>query len=163
MPHSSFQRQHAVIGGWWLQGWLRIAILLEFWMVQIYLTCSLTSFVTPGTPSCLHSARNNSPKIAFRGFLIPWSGRRPPYCCRLRVERNHLSTRRALFSGADSSAGATKMDGFSAQYWGNCVVDWVASRKGGAVILERSPLMVEMSWFPVRIKLRYCVDSCKPQ
>ena len=54
--------------------------------------------------------------------------------------RNHFSTNRALFAGSFSAAGATKIDGCSAQYDENSVRDMVPRMNGGAVSEERSPL-----------------------
>jgi len=38
------------------------------------------------------------------------------------------------------------MDGRSAQYDGNSTVDWLASRNGGAVMFDKSPLIVAIDW-----------------
>lgn len=53
--------------------------------------------------------------------------------------RNHLSTRSALLSGSFSAAGATKIDGCSAQYAENSTSEVEERMKGGAVSDERSP------------------------
>jgi hypothetical protein len=45
-------------------------------------------------------------------------------------------------SGSVSRAGATKRDGYSAQYVEYSIIDWGERRKGGAVREERSPLKV---------------------
>ena len=109
-----------------------------------YLTCSLTSSVVPVRPSSFHLARKSSPRNAFNGFLTPSFSSRPAYCCCFKADRNHLSTSKARFRGFSSAAGATKMAGCSAQYAGYSTADLFARTKGGAVILERSPLIVAM-------------------
>lgn len=54
--------------------------------------------------------------------------------------RNHLRTARALFSGSVSLAGATNIDGCSAQYAEYSVREVEERMNGGAVNEERSPL-----------------------
>ena len=108
-----------------------------------YLTCSLTNLVRPFTsPSGSKLAKNNSPRKAFKGFFTPSFSSRPAYCCCLRAARNHFNTSKARFCGSGSEAGATKIDGCSAQYAGNSTADFVARTKGGAVMLLRSPRIV---------------------
>ena len=87
-----------------------------------------------------HFPRNSSPRNGFKGFFSdPRVSLRLQYCC-LRVLRNHFRTNKALFAGSFSAAGATKIDGCSAQYDENSVRDIVPKMKGGAVREERSPL-----------------------
>ena len=84
--------------------------------------------------------RYNSPRKGFNGFFSePSASLREEYCC-LRVDRNHLSTRRARFAGSGSRDGATKSVGCSVQYEENSTSDWVERMKAGAVRDERSPL-----------------------
>jgi hypothetical protein len=96
------------------------------------------------TSLSFHLPRNISPRKGFRGFLIPKSSLPPAYCCRFNDVRYHFSTKRALFSAFDSSAGATKICGNSAHEAGYSTADRSARMKGGAVMEERSPLIVEM-------------------
>ena len=103
-----------------------------------YLTCSLTRCVVPASSS--HFPRNNSPRKGFKGFFsLPNFSLRLAYCC-LSVLKNHLRTSRARFCGSFSFAGAMKTEGCSAQYEENSTRDLVERMKGGAVMVERSPL-----------------------
>ena len=71
------------------------------------------SSVTPASSS--HFPKNSSPRNGFRGFFsLPYFSLRLAYCC-FKVERNHLSTSSARFSGSDSAAGAAKKGGCSHQ------------------------------------------------
>lgn len=103
------------------------------------LTCSEINWVSPTTPlSSFQTPRNNSPKKGFKGFFSEplylsisfvilltamkhWARASGEvysfsflelYCC-FSVDRNHLSTASALFSGFSSCAGATKISGCS--------------------------------------------------
>lgn len=107
-----------------------------------YLTCSETSFVVPASSS--HLPKNSSPRKGFNGFFSePSSSLRLLYCC-FRVLRNHFSTSKARFAGSSSEAGATKIDGCSAQYEENSTSEVVPRMKGGAVREARSPLKEAM-------------------
>jgi hypothetical protein len=65
--------------------------------------------------SSSHFPRNSSPRKGFNGFFsLPNFSFRDEYDD-FRDERNHLSTRSALFAGSGSRAGATKIDGCSVQ------------------------------------------------
>lgn len=59
---------------------------------------------------------------------------------------NHLRTRRARFAGSGSRAGAAKIEGCSVQHDGISVTDFCARTKGGAPVLERSPLIVDRNY-----------------
>lgn len=107
-----------------------------------YLTCSEISFVLPVSSS--HSAIKSSPKNALSGFLTPLFSSPAGYCCALSALRYHLRTSKARLSGSGSEAGATRIEGCSHQVAGNSTADFWARRKGGAVIFERSPLMVDI-------------------
>lgn len=62
----------------------------------------------------------------------------------LSEDRNQRRTNRALFAGSGDADGATNKDGRSAQKAGSSTTDLVSRTKGGAVILDRSPLMDAM-------------------
>jgi hypothetical protein len=100
------------------------------------------SFVVPA--SSTHFPKYSSPKKGLRGFFsVPYSSLRLLYCC-LRVLINHLSTSRARLAGSCSLAGATKMEGCSAQYDENSTKEVDDRIQGGAVKEERSPLKLAM-------------------
>jgi hypothetical protein len=62
-----------------------------------------------------HFPRKSSPRNGFNGFFsLPSFSFLEEYDD-FSDERNHLSTRRALFAGSGSCAGATKIDGCSVQ------------------------------------------------
>jgi hypothetical protein len=82
---------------------------------------------------------NNSPRNGFRGFFsFPNFSLRLAYCC-FSVVKNHLRTSNARFLGSCSRAGATKMEGCSAQYDENSVNEVEERMKGGAVNDDKSP------------------------
>jgi hypothetical protein len=87
-----------------------------------------------------HFPKNNSPRNGFSGFFSdPNSSLRLQYDD-FNVVKNHFSTKSALLAGSFSAAGATRMEGCSAQYDENSVREIVPRMKGGAVRDERSPL-----------------------
>lgn len=103
-----------------------------------YLTCSLTSSVSP--EASVHLPRKSSPRKGFKGFFSePSFSFLVAYCC-FNVDKNHLSTSIDLFCASGSAAGATSSEGISAQYAENSVSDVVLRMKAGAVMDERSPL-----------------------
>lgn len=53
-----------------------------------------------------------------------------------------FNTSIALSAGSSDNAGETKRDGFSAQNAGISTTDFVSSTNGGAVMFDRSPVMV---------------------
>lgn len=104
------------------------------------LTCSLINVVSPVSPLSSHFPRNSSPRKGLRGFFsLPSFSLRLQYCW-CSVLRNHRKTRRALFSGSGSVAGATKRAGCSAQYAEYSTREVEERMKGGAVNDDRSPL-----------------------
>jgi hypothetical protein len=124
------------------------------------LTCSEISSVVPAEST--HFPRKSSPKKGFRGFFsFPNFSLRLAYCC-LNVLRNHFSTNSALFSGSFSAAGATKIEGCSAQYEENSTSDVDERINGGAVKDERSPEKDAMDFKKALHDPRFCADTPAP-
>ena len=108
------------------------------------LTCSEMSSVVPASSS--HLPKNSSPRNGFNGFFsLPYLSLRLAYCC-FKVLRNHFSTRSARRCGSFSWAGATKIEGCSAQYDENSTSDFADSMKGGAVKDDKSPENEAKDW-----------------
>ena len=106
--------------------------------VKPYLTCSETRCVVPASSS--HLPKKISPKNGLSGFFsVPYLSLLVLYDC-FNVLRNHFNTRRALFAGSFSEAGATNIEGCSVQYAENSVREVVPRMNGGAVKEAMSPL-----------------------
>lgn len=114
-----------------------ISCCLYFSGTKLYLTCSEISSVVPAEST--HFPINSSPKNGLRGFFsFPNFSLRLAYDC-FKVLRNHFKTSKARFCGSGSAAGATKIEGFSAQYEENSTRDVEDRINGGAVRDDRSP------------------------
>ncbi len=124
------------------------------------LTCSETSSVVPASSS--HFPRNSSPKKGFKGFFsFPNFSLRLAYCC-LSVLKNHFKTSKALFFGSVSCAGATKMEGCSAQYEENSTKEVLDNMNGGAVREDRSPEKLAIDFRNALQLPRFCADTPAP-
>jgi hypothetical protein len=81
--------------------------------------------------------KNSSPRKGFKGFFsFPNFSLRLAYCC-FSVLKNHFNTNSARFCGSFSCAGATKIEGCSAQYPENSTSDVEDRINGGAVKDDR--------------------------
>jgi hypothetical protein len=81
----------------------------------------------------------SSPRNGFNGFFsLPSFSFLLLYCC-FKVLKNHFNTNRALLAGSGSFAGATKIEGCSAQYDEYSTSDVEERMNGGAVRDDRSP------------------------
>ena len=112
--------------------------------------------------SSTHFPRKSSPKKGFKGFFsFPNLSLRLAYCD-FKVERNHFKTKSARFLESFSWAGATNMEGCSAQYEENSTRDFEDKIKGGAVKVLRSPLKEAMDLRKAVQEPLFCADTPAP-
>jgi hypothetical protein len=131
-----------------------------FYPGYTYLTCSETNSVVPAASS--HLPMNSSPKNGFRGFFsFPNFSLRLAYCC-FSVVKNHFRTSKARFLGSCSKAGATKMEGCSAQYDENSVNEVEDRIKGGAVNEDKSPEKDAIDFRNALHDPLFCADTPAP-
>ena len=76
--------------------------------------------------------------------------------------RNHFKTKSALFRGSVSCAGATKIEGCSAQYEENSTSDVDDRMNGGAVKEDKSPEKDAMDFRKALHEPLFCAETPPP-
>jgi hypothetical protein len=145
---------------WMMTSKIIVSKTAESFSGNAYLTCSETNSVVPASSS--HLPMNNSPRNGFRGFFsFPNFSLRLAYCC-FRVLKNHFKTNNARFLGSFSRAGATKIEGCSAQYDENSVNEVEERMKGGAVNEDKSPEKDAIDFKKALQDPLFCADTPAP-